>query len=316
MKSSFLKKYQPKMFNEFIIDNNVVELLNTLINTNELIILFIGSEGCGKTSLIKSTINEYYGDQSPDLNDILYINSLKEQGIQYYRTELKTFCQTKSSIYNKKKFIVLDDIDNINEQSQQVFRNCIDKYKKNINILCSCNNLQKVIESIQSRCLIVYLNKINKNMQKEIFLNITSKENIEYDDDCVDFLINLSNGSIRLLINFLEKFKILNYKITNNTIKEICTNISFMEFEKYTNYVLNKKYKEAINTIFNIHTKGYSVMDILDSYFQFIKNTNMVNESIKYEIIKIICKFITIFHKLHESKIELAIFTNNLIKLI
>ena len=91
------------MFNEFIIDNNVVELLNTLINTNELIILFIGSEGCGKTSLIKSTINEYYGDQTPDLNDILYINSLKEQGIQYYRTELKTFCQTKSSIYNKKK---------------------------------------------------------------------------------------------------------------------------------------------------------------------------------------------------------------------
>ena len=33
MKSSFLKKYQPKMFNEFIIDNNIIDLLNTLINS-------------------------------------------------------------------------------------------------------------------------------------------------------------------------------------------------------------------------------------------------------------------------------------------
>ena len=36
------------MFNGFIIDNNVIDLLDTLINTNELILLFIGSEGCGK----------------------------------------------------------------------------------------------------------------------------------------------------------------------------------------------------------------------------------------------------------------------------
>ena len=33
---------------------------------------------------------------------------------------IKTFCQTRSNISNRKKFIVLDDIDNINDQSQQV----------------------------------------------------------------------------------------------------------------------------------------------------------------------------------------------------
>ena len=90
------------MFNGFIIDNNVIDLLDTLINTNELILLFIGSEGCGKTSLINATINEYYGEDKPDLNDILYINNLKEQGIQYYRTELKTFCQ-KNHLFTIKK---------------------------------------------------------------------------------------------------------------------------------------------------------------------------------------------------------------------
>ena len=60
-------------------------------------------------------------------------------------------------ISGKKKFIVLDDIDTINEQSQQVFRNCIDKYSHNVNFIASCCNTQKVVESIQSRITLIKL---------------------------------------------------------------------------------------------------------------------------------------------------------------
>jgi hypothetical protein len=31
----------------------------------------------------------------------------------------------------------------------------------------------------------------------------------------------------------------------------------------------------------------------------------------KYQAIAIICKYITIFHNIHEDEIELALFTNN-----
>ena len=54
-------------------------------------------------------------------------------------------------------------------------------------------------------------------------------------------------------------------------------------------------------------------MDILDSYFTFIKITDMLNENIKYNIVKLILKYIAIFHTLHENEVELAFFTNNLI---
>ena len=61
----------------FLITSSKGGLISILISILIVeIILFIGSEGCGKTSLIKSTINEYYGDQTPDLNDILYIKYL------------------------------------------------------------------------------------------------------------------------------------------------------------------------------------------------------------------------------------------------
>ena len=70
-----------------------------------------------------------------------------------------------------KKFIILDDIDLINEQSQQVFRNCIDKYSHNVHFLSSCINIQKVIDSVQSRC-IIKINSMDKKSLNKIFEKI------------------------------------------------------------------------------------------------------------------------------------------------
>ena len=70
---------------------------------NNLNILLVGNSGCGKTSLLYATIREYYNSKNIPNQNVLYINNLKEQGIQYYRTEVKTFCQTPSMIFGKKK---------------------------------------------------------------------------------------------------------------------------------------------------------------------------------------------------------------------
>jgi hypothetical protein len=74
--------------------------------------------------------------------------------------------------------------------------------------------------------------------------------------------------------------------------------------------------KQAIKLIYDVYDKGYSVMDILDNYFLFVKNTDIISEDEKYEVIPIICKYITVFHNIHEDEIELALFTNNLSKIL
>ena len=132
MNEPFLKKYRPKKYEDFVIEPQLIKLLNTLIAMNNLNLLLVGDSSCGKSSLLDATIREYYDIPYIPTDNVLYINNLHEQGISYYRTEVKTFCQTPSSISGKKKFIVLDDIDIINEQSQQVFRTCIDKYSNNV----------------------------------------------------------------------------------------------------------------------------------------------------------------------------------------
>lgn len=310
-----INKYQPLYFTDFN-DNEIIAILNTLIQIDDLNILFIGNISSGKTTILNALIREYYKNYSLyeyDCN-VLYINSLKEQGINYYRTDVKTFCQTSSCIKGKKKIVVLDDIDFINEQSQQVFRNCIDKYNHNVHFISSCSNNQKVIESLQSRLTIIKIKSMQKNNLINIINKIKKNENIEIDEDALNFVVNISNGSVKVIINYMEKFKLLDTKITLYLANKLCSNISFLDFEEYTNFVLNGQLNDAISLIFKFNKSGYSVMDILDNYFIFIKITNILDEDQKYKIIPLLCKYITIFHNIHEDDIELALFTNNLIK--
>ena len=125
----FIAKYQPLKIHEFEqLDENTVTIIRSLIEMDNLNIMFYGDSGSGKTSIINATIREYYNKSTNAAiqENIMVLNSLKEQGIQYYRNDVKVFCQTMSMIPNRKKIVLLDDIDLINEQGQQVFRNCID----------------------------------------------------------------------------------------------------------------------------------------------------------------------------------------------
>lgn len=312
---NLINKYQPRMLEDFKLDDSLRLLIKTLLQIDNLNLLFCGPMASGKTSILNAIIREYYIGYEPNKykENILHINNLKEQGINYYRSEVKTFCQTSSVIPNKKKFIVLDDIDFINEQNQQVFRNCIDKYKHKVHFMSSCSNIQKVIDSIQSRFTMIKLQSIKIDNIKNIISKIKTNEKITIDDDAEEFMINISNASINIIINYMDKFKLINKNIDIGLICQLCSNIDFGIFEKYTTHIINKELVLACDLIYDIYEKGYSVIDILDNYFLFIKITKNISDDIKYKIIPYICKYITIFYDLHEDEIELTLFTNNLV---
>ena len=310
-KRLFVHKFQPVALEDFGMDDDMSSFIKTLIQMNNLNVLLTGNMASGKTSLLNAIIREYYdGNLHP--NNVLYINSLKEQGINYYRTDVKTFCQTCSTVKNKKKFVVLDDIDLINEQSQQVFRNCIDKYSHNVHFISSCCNIQKVIESLQSRFILVKIKPLSRENLTKLITKIKRVENIQIEPDAQEFIMNVSNNTVKVLVNYMEKFKLYGDTITLEIANSLCSNISFQTFETYTNFIKTGELQSAIKTIYDVYDKGYSVMDILDNYFVFIKNTTMLSEDEKYRIVPYICKYITIFHDIHEDEIELALFTNNL----
>lgn len=317
---TFIAKYKPRSLADFNTDKRLVSILTTLLEIDDLNMMLIGPASSGKTTLLYVMLREYYGlkdnENIPETN-VININNLKEQGVNYFRNEMKTFCQSHCSVYGKKKVILIDDIDLVNEQSQQVFRNYIDKYKNNIHFICSCTNVQKVIESLQSRLHIINILPPTLAKVNEIMEYIVNNEHMKLDTESKTYLLNKSNGSIRNVINNLEKIWVysqsdMSQTITQPVCEKLCSTISFQQFEDYVCMLKDGNLKRAVQILFEINDYGYSVIDILDYFYSFVKTTNRLTEDEKYKIVPYLCKYITIFNNMHEHCIELALFSNNL----
>ena len=313
----FLNKYSPQFLIDFKSNSEFKNTLNIMIEEDHLNILINGNSDNGKSTILNIIINEYFKNIKNYEMNIMRINSLGDNGIHFFRNEVKTFCKIPSTIANKKKIVLLDDIDLLNDANQQIFRNFIDNYSNNVFFLASCINIHKVIETIQSRLIIVKLPNINYKYLYEICSNICDKENIIIDEESKNKIVVLSNNSVRTLISYLEKMYLLNKKIDKNIINNICTNINFNEFYKYTDYIFFKKQiKEAVKIFIELTNKGYSIVDILNNYFLYLKITDQLSEHNKYKIITFICSTISNFYVKHDNILELFNFTYNLSKII
>jgi DNA polymerase III delta prime subunit len=310
-------KYRPHIIDDFCIDSNTKTAIRALLDIDDINILMVGGGCSGKTTLLYAIVREYYGfskEKSLPENNIMFINNLKEQGINFYRNDMKTFCQSHSTIPGKKKMVVIDDIDTINEQSQQIFRTYIDKYKHNIHFVSVCTNIQKVIESIQSRLHIMRIQHPTPLQVRNLMDVIVEKENLSIDPESCVFILSYCQYSIRSLINYLEKIKILGIAVTYDMCAELVCDISFKKFEEYIIAIRNNNVWLAIRILYDIHDYGYSVIDILEYIFTFVKMTDLLSESEKYTVVPLICKYIAIFNITHEDSIELALFTNNIME--
>lgn len=317
MKDLFMNKYKPKYFKDYDTDIEIIHTLKMLLKTDNTNILLSGDYNSGKSTILNTIFEEYFLNipYSQYNNNILYINNISDQGINYYRNDVKIFCQIRCNIPGKKKMIIMDDIDLINEQSQQVFRSFIDNYSNNVFFIASTSNIQKVIDSLQTRFNILKIEPFKKSSVLNIMNKIKTNESISMDKEAEDFIINISNYNIKLLIQYMHKCKLINRHITYQLATDICCGISFFIFEKYTKYVKERKLVEAIDILMDLYNKGYSIIDIFDRYFIFIKKYDNIDEESKYKIIKYICKYISIFYNIHEDEIELSFFTNNIIEL-
>jgi DNA polymerase III delta prime subunit len=315
MNNSLIIKYKPISLDDFNISDYTKELINIYLKNKKLLFLIHGGTGHGKSSLINVLINKYYkNDKSSISNNTIYINLLKEQGINYYRNELKNYCQINNLMNLKeKKTIILDDLDLLNEQCQQIFNTFINNYE-NINFIISCNDKQKIKSTIINKLELIKLNNIDDSFITKRIDKILEKEDLKLDNKCKKLIIRASNMSIPNMINNIEKLNLImkDDVIDYDLLENVSCNIMINDMSKYIKLCKEDNFKASIDHILNMCNNGFSVIDILQEMFLYIKFHSDLDDKYKYDIIKLICKYINIFHNIHEDSIELIFLTNNI----
>ncbi len=111
-------------------------------------LLYSKSPGTGKTTLAKAIINELELKR-----DSLVLNSSDDRKIDTIREKVKEFSMTKGTKPGIRRVVFLDEFDGMLKASQDALRNIMETYASNVFFILTCNNINKVIEPLQSRCL-------------------------------------------------------------------------------------------------------------------------------------------------------------------
>ncbi len=209
----WVQKYAPKKINDIVLsDDNRDFFLN--INEDTPHLLLYGSAGTGKTTLAKVLVYDVLKCQH------LYINASDENGVDTIRNKVISFSQTRS-FDGKKKVIILDEFCGTTSEAQRILRNVMEEYANTTRFILTANYINRIIEPIQSRCLLFHIKPKLEDVVKRCAF-ILKSENIEIEQDQKVKLLKYVEKhypDIRRMLNDLQKFSLdkkLNIKETSD----------------------------------------------------------------------------------------------------
>lgn len=182
------------------------EYLKRLLGTKNLPhLLLYGPPGTGKTTyatLISSGISSN-STTSTSGNNTLYLNGSDERGIAVIRNTVKKFAQ-----FAEKKFIILDECENLTYDSQTCLRRILEDYNSTTFIFIT-NYYNRIIDPIKSRCLKIKFTNRSREAIDKLTETGVEREIVEYTYDKCE-------GDIRRTLNILQGMNYSGREYINN----------------------------------------------------------------------------------------------------
>lgn len=316
----FLAKYTPNEIGLLSLTNEKREQLKTIIQRRKNT-LFVGDVGSGKTTIIKCILKQIFGSMSQS-EYVYWINTLDSAGIANFRKNLQTFCQTYamgvlSDVIMYPKVVVVDNIDTLPDELQFIIHAAMTRYLKNCWFLITSSSEQSIIERINYDCISIQLENIHEDYLRDLCHKVIHDEKIEMTESVVDDLISCSNHSVRLMLMYLHKFLLLKEPITKAVLTEVCSMANDYEFRKFTiSWAIDKDSKESYAIVSELCKRGLALCDLFEKYLDYIKHCDILKEELKYNVIELLGRYITLIVCHHEDIVELAHFTMDLLKLV
>jgi replication factor C subunit 2/4 len=312
----WIEKYRPSNVDEIVDQKNVIDMLNSSIDTNNLPhLLFYGPPGTGKTSTILAIARKIYGKELMK-SRIVELNASDERGINAVRQKIKTFAKASlKGVYNEEKklvppykIIILDEADSMTTDAQSALRKIMEDTCHVTRFCFICNYIDKMLDAIVSRCSTFKFSQLNPELMKDKLIHISKQEGMQCDNEIYKTIIKISNGDMRRAIMTLQnmKYYISIYdkqgkKITTNDILEITGYQSDKFYKKIYHKCVKKDLNEIINLARSIYLKGYPINNILVKINEINHATTLISD---YKKALITISFGTIQKRLIEGSNE------------
>ena len=281
----WIEKYRPKRLDEIIGQNAIVERLKAFVKAKNFPnMIFSGPAGVGKTTAAIAFANELYGSELSSY--FLETNASDARGIDVIRGRIKEFAKTLPMQSGLVKIAFLDEADALTPEAQHALRRTMERYSQTTRFIFSANYASKIIEPIQSRCVVLRFRPLNEEQVREYIKRIEKGEELEIDGKAVDALIYVGEGDLRKLTNVLQGAAAMNTKITERQIYDIASRARPKEIISMLRYALSGDFTNARNELDKLMLEnGMSGEDVLLQCYREVINME-ISDKQKLELIK------------------------------
>lgn len=282
-----VEKYRPILLKDIVGNEETVERLKIIAREGNLPHLIIsGMPGIGKTTSILCLARALLGDAYKEA--VLELNASDERGIDVVRSRIKGFAQKKVTLPpGRHKIVILDEADSMTAGAQQALRRTMEIYSSTTRFAFACNQSNKIIEPLQSRCAILRYSRLTDAQVVKRLMEICAAEKVEYSDDGIAGLVFSAEGDMRQAINNLQSTVAGFGFVSGENVFKVVDSPHPIAVQAMVKSAHEGKVDQAIETLEELWDKGYSAVDIISTMFRVTKSIDTFPEHVKLEYIKV-----------------------------
>ncbi len=223
-------KYFPKRLNEICGRENIISRLKGIVKRRNFPhLLFVGSEGIGKTTIARLFAKEFLGrfydanfklvfadvplttEERSEARSDAYVSTSKIGSMAGKRITTPAFIQVKVKPFVQLKvlgdvpfkILVVKNFEALGSD-QQGFRRLMEIYGSNCRMILITTKISGIIDPIVSRCQLFLIPQVNYETFKHLMEEIAENESLEIDREVYEYLFRISGGKISRAIDILQ----------------------------------------------------------------------------------------------------------------
>lgn len=196
----WFEKHRPQQLNDVSLNKEHKKAFSQYLKDGQLPHLILdGPAGSGKTTIANILISGI-----PCIVRALNASGKEDRSIDTMQTIVKAFAGSVPP-KGKIKIVFMDEADGMKGDAQESLKNIMETYSASTRFIMTCNNFDKMIDPIKSRCVRFTFDQFPERKVVNLCQGILEKEEIEgVSAEDLKELVNKFYPDIRSIINNLQ----------------------------------------------------------------------------------------------------------------